>query len=75
MKSPTFWAQKKGDFIHNTCLMIKKYYAEIKEVKADPSGAWVSGFSLAGIVGSNSEHCVLSRSLCVRLNTCPEESY
>jgi len=55
--------------------MIKKYYAATKEVKADPSGAWVSGCSLAGIVGLNSEHCVLSRSLRVRLITRPEESY
>ena len=37
MKTPMFWAQKKGHFIHNTCLMSTKYYAAIKEVKAKPS--------------------------------------
>jgi len=43
MKSPIFWAKRKGDFIHNMCLISKKYYAEIREVKGDPRGRMVKG--------------------------------
>ena len=40
------------------------------------SKGWVCGRSLAGVVGSNCECCVLSgRHLCVGLITRPEKSY